>query len=1288
MDLYNPLSISALSIPVPGKTKLTEEFETLQRRVNGIEGEASVSSISVDARINNLYLLNLCYQHGYGTPKDRLQAQQLQNRAFENGGITRLRETAERGDRISQYILGVHYLKSQNREELRSSFGWIHQSAKQGYPSSQFLLGALYEFSAFYNYRHWNTQQGRYETRPVDKHCAFSTFITGELEDFLLRISSSFGFFRKYPSFREKMTKATEWYNKAAQQSHFLAQYVLGRWDDGVWPALACLNYNPHDQYSNKVANLNIAYSWYRLSALQGYYKAAYRLGMMITHHRGTYKITPSIPLNEGLDWLRFAALNGHRKAACALSRLPIVEEKEQVYWLEFAAKSGHVEAKNLLRDRVQKAYEDYLPGQVKSNFDREDNGLFGLHFCLGVGTKRDLNEANQRFQEFFKNGGFERLQRSAKSGGDTAQIVLGWILLNGTATLAPCEEKAVKWFNRAVDKNKERIAEFESAGFHPLRKDGSVGYHLIQFNLSRFLFTPQEEAYEWFKEEKGERKNCYYSQFFSHWFLGMMHEYGLGGLRRDLKKAELLYQEGALCYSGLAMASLAKVTGQSRFSKLAQASGVIIDVSNPLFNPNAFIFKDISFLNVDIESAINSLFETPDDGKNTSCSMPSGTEKCDDDGNTPLHFACLHNRHWVVSRLLSRHANPNSLNKLNETPLIVAIKYYPYLRNPIDIIQALTPLTNLDCIDRKGLSAIAWAVVNGNIAALKILMGLDTNVVRKELERSYGDDENSLLLMSVKANSLPVTKFLLKKGWDATFVNNKKENALHVCAQDKRNKLGSLLIAAGTSINEKNSLGRTPFQVAVDSGHVELIMALFACHLLFGIASKQLKCSDQKVFNHLLSLGGDVNQRDGEGRTLLHIAASCGNEPFARFLLNEKKADKRVRDNSGNSINKVATKDIYQDGGRLHQPEIIELLKKVGAASLLKDKEINYPRLLSILELIRDRLTPTEELKAENVADHYSEVDSKTSSNKPRSFEVNHNGIKYNFEENEVDGDGNCGLTAIGIDREELYNTLKRCVNDEAIRKRLTKEVADAFAHGFIQDKGQWKQASEDESQNHKKLIETLAKFRRAHQKLPIYNQLKLKEVCSKSITWLSRHRQRSAAQELRNALSGWQNSKNKLRAYCRDKKVVLDYLRAYQSDGDRVWLGCQSALIYAEQKEMFLTIWDYDSYKNNIKMKLSNAPSPNEGINLIFTGTHYNLLNLVPEEVESETRELTRSNSAKRTQRSGTVKKTKSIGLSSSSSSTPSSSNSNISAMTPSSLHKVEPKANATGTKRRRRK
>ena len=103
--------------------------------------------------------------------------------------------------------------------------------------------------------------------------------------------------------------------------------------------------------------------------------------------------------------------------------------------------------------------------------------------------------------------------------------------------------------------------------------------------------------------------------------------------------------------------------------------------------------------------------------------------------------------------------------------------------------------------------------------------------------------------------------------------------------------KAKSLLAQDAGLVNAEDAYGRTPLEMAVRGGHVELVRLLLASGADVNLKGEiSLHIAAEKGYKEIAGLlldnGAEVNARDGGGETPLHKAASYGPREVVSLLL------------------------------------------------------------------------------------------------------------------------------------------------------------------------------------------------------------------------------------------------------------------------------------------------------------------------------------------------------------------------------------------------------------------
>lgn len=175
-----------------------------------------------------------------------------------------------------------------------------------------------------------------------------------------------------------------------------------------------------------------------------------------------------------------------------------------------------------------------------------------------------------------------------------------------------------------------------------------------------------------------------------------------------------------------------------------------------------------------------------------------------------------------------------------------------------------------------------------------------------KDFIRSQDSLGNTTLHNILKRENETVAKALVFGKADVNARNNEGSTPLHTIALYARTSAGtdltSFLIFHGAEINAQNKYGCTPLHYAVNKSNISVIITLLNAgagvniqdiggstplHFLLG----QLNCGTietEQIFSRVLApkFRVNLNLKNCDGNTLLHVAASCSSEKIFFMLL------------------------------------------------------------------------------------------------------------------------------------------------------------------------------------------------------------------------------------------------------------------------------------------------------------------------------------------------------------------------------------------------------------------
>ncbi|KAF5989577.1 ankyrin protein [Fusarium bulbicola] len=321
--------------------------------------------------------------------------------------------------------------------------------------------------------------------------------------------------------------------------------------------------------------------------------------------------------------------------------------------------------------------------------------------------------------------------------------------------------------------------------------------------------------------------------------------------------------------------------------------------------------------------------------------------------GETPLKIALTYNRRKEARLLLQHGSNVNEENEDGWKPLIHLCEI-----NDQELVHTVIEKgARLDDIDRKGLSALSYAVKNNNkdITWLLATKGADVNIPGPNIERALQHDDYSiawllcehgaaverrdekgmtLLHGASRKGNLRQVQFLMDRGLTLTTGDEDGQTPLHHAVEGGSEKVVHLLASRNTGpriLDKPDHNGSTALMLATLKMNFPMVRTL----LRHGASCEVKDHKGMAPIHSAAQLGWleglrafiqqvkDVNMTDNMGNTAVHRAVYGGKVDIIRYLADEK-ANFEVLNNSGCSPLMAA---VLQDS-----PDIVWALLQAGA--------------------------------------------------------------------------------------------------------------------------------------------------------------------------------------------------------------------------------------------------------------------------------------------------------------------------------------------------------------------
>lgn len=285
--------------------------------------------------------------------------------------------------------------------------------------------------------------------------------------------------------------------------------------------------------------------------------------------------------------------------------------------------------------------------------------------------------------------------------------------------------------------------------------------------------------------------------------------------------------------------------------------------------------------------------------------------EKTDNMNYTPLFHAVLWEKSDIVRIIIDRGADINRQSLIGSTPLHEAVKTGSVQISGI-LLRAGADVNSTDYQGNTPLHEIVyWNSLN--LAELLISSGADIN--KKNLVG------RSPFYEAVVNGDFEMCSYLIKQGADLEVRDNSGKTPLFETIIGNNTALMELLVSQGSSIQKRDNNGNTPLHAAVivdNDKAVEYLFNLnadiFATNINNASPLTLVIDKGSEYVNTFMSFE-NINARDNNGNTPLHIAAAMKASVSTLQTMIDKGADKEARNNLGQRPYDRAVDSKYEAG-------------------------------------------------------------------------------------------------------------------------------------------------------------------------------------------------------------------------------------------------------------------------------------------------------------------------------------------------------------------------------------
>lgn len=231
-----------------------------------------------------------------------------------------------------------------------------------------------------------------------------------------------------------------------------------------------------------------------------------------------------------------------------------------------------------------------------------------------------------------------------------------------------------------------------------------------------------------------------------------------------------------------------------------------------------------------------------------------------DESGNTPLHLASIFGHDDIIDLLIQHDADIDALNTEGQAPLHLASLY----GNPESVKSLLAGGANINIVDNDGNTPLHITALYENHENLdEILKG------NPDIDAVNNNGYTPLLLAVQQLENEKVVEHLLLHGADVNITDRTKKNALLVSVYSNRKEYIGIFLSKGMDINSQDEDGNT-------SLHYPLRNVL---------RNKMFLSFSKEIVNLLIDAGADPYIKNKEGKSPMDLATESGEKELIDLL-------------------------------------------------------------------------------------------------------------------------------------------------------------------------------------------------------------------------------------------------------------------------------------------------------------------------------------------------------------------------------------------------------------------
>jgi ankyrin repeat protein len=312
---------------------------------------------------------------------------------------------------------------------------------------------------------------------------------------------------------------------------------------------------------------------------------------------------------------------------------------------------------------------------------------------------------------------------------------------------------------------------------------------------------------------------------------------------------------------------------------------------------------------------------------------------------NSALHIAAFFGRNEMVSMLIEKGIEINTLNNLQRSALTFAIAN----KHKETVKLLIKNGISIRAKDNEQRTPMHWCAIQGNAEIAKLLIENGANIHDTDSELK------TPLHWASQQNLIDVAEVLIKHGANVNVIDNHCRTPLFIASWNGHLDFVKLLIENDAIVDARYIGAASPLTTAAVANHDDICKYLInhnanidlVCNMMVTPIYPAVINNNKQMVNYYLERNAKINYRDLAGRTPLYIAVRDGFNEIAKTLI-EHGADFKVMDESTH-------RNLLHIAAANGRKEIAELLIKQGINPNDKDNNGNTPLDYAIMHQNKD---------------------------------------------------------------------------------------------------------------------------------------------------------------------------------------------------------------------------------------------------------------------------------------------------------------------------------------------